>query len=75
LARCSDVASDSRHDHASGTLIVRPSVRTAVIASSETLMDFITGSGAAAVLVPSKQRYSASRWMTIIRIVLIIRLE
>jgi hypothetical protein len=33
------------------TLMVLPSIRTAVISSSETLTDFISGSGAAAVLI------------------------
>jgi len=36
LARCVGVASDNRHDHASGTLITRPSTRYAVIVSSLT---------------------------------------
>jgi hypothetical protein len=34
--RRADVASDKRHDHASGTLITRPSTNRAVIASSVT---------------------------------------
>jgi hypothetical protein len=34
LARCSGVDSESRQDHANGTLIVRPSTKWAVIVSS-----------------------------------------
>ncbi len=44
LFRCSGVASDKRHDHASGTLITRPSTRKAVIVSSVTWMFLISGS-------------------------------
>jgi hypothetical protein len=35
--RCSGVASESRHDHANGTLMVRPSVKWAEISSSLTV--------------------------------------
>jgi hypothetical protein len=34
--RCSAAASDKRHDHAKGTLIVRPSCNSAEIVSSVT---------------------------------------
>src|SRR2546430_13025384 len=52
FARWSDVASDSRHDHASGTLMTRPSIRCAVIISSVTSMLAIRGSTLTAVLMP-----------------------
>ena len=52
LVRCAAVASERRHDHASGTLMVRPSVNIAVIWSSETCTDLMRGSGAVAVSVP-----------------------
>jgi hypothetical protein len=43
---CSGVASDRRHDHANGTLVVRPSLRTTAISSSETLSFALRESGA-----------------------------
>lgn len=42
--RCCGVASDKRHDHASGTLMVRPSASCAVIESSVTSIATIRGS-------------------------------
>jgi hypothetical protein len=51
LFRCSGVASDSRHDHASGTLISRPSDKTAAIASSVTFS--VTIRGSSTVLMPN----------------------
>ena len=55
--RCSGVASDSRHDHARGTLMLRPSVRCAVIRSSVTSTVLARGSrsGLATVLTPRLQ--------------------
>src|SRR4051812_23283704 len=51
-ARCSGVASDSRHDHASGTLTVRPSVNRATMASSVTSSVAKRGSLLPAVFIP-----------------------
>lgn len=51
-ARCSGVASDKRQDHASGTLMLRPSIRSATIESSVTLTDLIRASIWIAVLIP-----------------------
>jgi hypothetical protein len=51
-ARCAGVASDNRHDHASGTLITRPSTNCAVIASSVTSTCAIRDSTLTAVLMP-----------------------
>src|SRR4051794_18437207 len=53
--RCSGVASDRRHDHAKGTVIVRPSSNCAEITSSETETLWIRGSTFGAVLTPSLQ--------------------
>ena len=52
FARCAGVASDSRHDHASGTLITRPSTRWAVIVSSLTSTWSIRDSTLTAVFIP-----------------------
>jgi len=52
LARCAGVASDSRHDHANGTLMTRPSTKCAVIVSSLTSMRAIRDSTLTAVLMP-----------------------
>ncbi|SRR6266702_561981 len=52
FARCAGVASDSRHDHASGTLITRPSTKWAVIVSSVTSTRPIRDSTLTAVLMP-----------------------
>jgi hypothetical protein len=46
------VASDSRHDHASGTLTLRPSARSAVIESSVTQIAVIRASAFRTVLIP-----------------------
>ena len=53
FARCAGMASESRHDHASGTLITRPSARWAVIVSSDTSTRAILVSVLTAVLMPS----------------------
>src|ERR1044071_4531211 len=52
--RCSVVASESRHDHVNGTLMVRPSARLAMISSPVTRTETALGSlfGRAAVLTP-----------------------
>src|SRR4030067_2174602 len=57
LARCLGVASDSRQDHASGTLITRPSARCAMISFAVTRTSWISGSlvNSAAVLMPCLQ--------------------
>src|SRR3990172_834802 len=52
FARCAGVASDSRHDHARGTLITRPSINLAVIVSSVTSTCAIRCSTLTAVLMP-----------------------
>jgi hypothetical protein len=52
FARCAGVASDSRQDQASGTLITRPSAKYAVIVSSVTSTRRIVGSAASAALMP-----------------------
>lgn len=52
LARWVGVASDSRHDHARGTLITRPSTKCAVIVSSVTSTRAIRDSTLTAVLMP-----------------------
>src|SRR5947207_10001188 len=52
FTRWACVASDSRHDHASGTLITRPSTRCAVIVSSVTSTRAIRDSTLTAVLMP-----------------------
>jgi hypothetical protein len=52
LARCAGVASDSRHDHANGTLMTRPSTKCAVIVSSLTWTRVIRDSTLTAVLMP-----------------------
>src|SRR3989304_1133117 len=52
FARWAGVASESRHDHASGTLITRPSTRWAVIVSSVTSTRAIRDSTLTAVLIP-----------------------
>lgn len=51
-ARCAGVASDNRHDHASGTLITRPSSRYATIVSDVILTSRIRGSVLATMLMP-----------------------
>jgi hypothetical protein len=53
FCRCSGVAFDRRQDHASGTLIVRPSARWAVIRSSATSTAVIRGSLLATMVIPS----------------------
>jgi hypothetical protein len=50
--RCFGVASNKRHDHAKGTLMVRPSASCAHIARSVTFTETIRGSLTAAVLIP-----------------------
>jgi hypothetical protein len=50
--RCFAVASASRHDHASGTLTVRPSASAAVIAEFVTLTLTMRGSLFTAMLIP-----------------------
>src|SRR5262245_11248589 len=50
--RCAAVALDNRHDHASGTLMVRPSFRRAMMLSRVTLRVTILGSLLATVLIP-----------------------
>jgi hypothetical protein len=55
LLRCSGVASDKRHDHASGTLMVRPSASRAVIVSSVTSIAIMRGSLFATVFIPGLQ--------------------
>jgi hypothetical protein len=50
--RCSGVAFDRRQDHASGTLIVRPSARWAVIRSSVTSTAVIRESLLATMVMP-----------------------
>jgi hypothetical protein len=52
LLRCSGVASDKRHDHATGTLIVRPSANCAVIDSSVTSIATIRAPLFATVFIP-----------------------
>ena len=52
LARWAGVASDSRHDHARGTLITRPSTKCAVIVSSVTSTRAIRDSTLTAVFMP-----------------------
>jgi hypothetical protein len=53
--RCSDVASDRRHDQAKGTLMVRPSANSAVIESSVTCMPMMRGVSLTTMLIPSLQ--------------------
>ena len=53
--RCAGVASDNRHDYASGMLIVRPSARWAVISSSMTSTAMIRGSLLAIMVIPCLQ--------------------
>ena len=53
FARWAGVASERRHDHASGTLITRPSTKWAVIESSVTSTRAIRDSTLTAVLIPS----------------------
>ncbi len=55
LFRCFRVASDKRHDHANGTLTVRPSANCAVMLSSVTLIPIIRGSLSAAMFIPCLQ--------------------
>src|SRR5262249_11455613 len=50
--RCSGVAFASRHDHASGTLTLRPSASWAAMASSVTSSATMRGSLLATVLIP-----------------------
>src|SRR5437660_5128152 len=53
--RCSGVALAKRHDHTSGTLMVRPSARCAVIRSSVTSTERIRGSLLATMVMPCLQ--------------------
>src|SRR5262249_16734810 len=53
--RCSGVALAKRHDHTSGTLMVRPSARCAVIRSAVTSTERIRGSLLATMLMPGLQ--------------------
>jgi hypothetical protein len=53
LARWVGVASDSRQDHASGTLITRPSAKCAVMVLVDTTTRLILASVTTAVLMPS----------------------
>lgn len=53
LVRCAGVASDSRQDHASGTLILRPSSSSAMIKSSVTFIVIIRGSLLTTVFIPA----------------------
>jgi hypothetical protein len=55
LLRCSGVASDRRHDQATGTLMERPSANSAVIESSVTRMAIIRGVSLTTMLIPSLQ--------------------
>jgi hypothetical protein len=50
--RCAEVASDRRQDHASGTLMVRPSASCALMVSSVTSNETIRGSLTTAMLIP-----------------------
>ena len=52
FARSAGVASESLHDHASGTLMMRPSTRKAVMASPVTFMSQMRASALTAVLMP-----------------------
>jgi len=52
LFLCSVEASDKRHDHVSGTLIVRPSSSVAAITSRVILTALILGSLLTAVFIP-----------------------
>jgi hypothetical protein len=54
FARCAGVASDKRQDHASGTLTLRPSARSAVIVSSVTRMSIIRASAEFIVFLASE---------------------
>jgi hypothetical protein len=58
--RCAGVALDSRHDHASGTLTVRPSANWATRASSVTSSATMRGSLLAAVFIPYLPNMSPS---------------
>jgi hypothetical protein len=57
--RCSGVALDNRHDHASGTLMVRPADRCAVIRSSVTSTAIMHGAVLATMVMPCRQDASA----------------
>ena len=59
FARCAGVASDNRQDHASGTLITRPSARCAMISSLVTRMSWTTGSLLATMFMPGLQNRSS----------------
>lgn len=61
FARCFGVASDSRQDQASGTLMTRPSTRFAMISSSVTRTSWMRGSFLAAVFMPHLQNRGAPR--------------
>lgn len=63
LALCRDVASESRQDQASGTLITRPSARLAMISFAVTRTSRIRGSpvNSAAVLMPCLQHCRPAR--------------
>jgi hypothetical protein len=50
--RCAGVAFANRHDHANGTLTIRPSARPATMASSVTSKVTMRGSLLATVLIP-----------------------
>lgn len=55
--RCSGIATESRQDHARGTLIVRPSTSRAVIDSSVTDTLCIRESDRTTVLMPNLQKF------------------
>src|SRR2546428_13757419 len=55
LARCLGVASERRHDHASGTLMTRPSTSCAMISSSVTRTSWMRVSLLAVVFMPCLQ--------------------
>src|SRR5271167_71777 len=59
--RCAELASNSRHDHASGTLITRPSAKCAMISSAVTRTSSIRGSLLATVFIPCLQNDRAMR--------------
>ena len=52
FGRCAGVASDKRHDQASGTLITRPSAKSAMISSLVTRALRMLGSLFATVFIP-----------------------
>src|SRR2546425_1667163 len=60
-ARSLGAAQDNRHDQASGTLITRPSTRSAMISSVVTRTLLMRGSLLAAVFIPSLYNHSQMR--------------